>query len=64
MLDDAEKGALAGQRVLFWDTYNSAPYPAPGPVERLPEVLQDYVAECERLFGAVAAAPGDEGDAE
>ena len=64
MLVDGELGKLDGERVLFWDTYNSAPYPAPGPVERLPEVLQDYVAECERLFGAVAAAPADEGDAE
>lgn len=49
---DAASGALAGASVLFLDTYNSAPMPAAGPVEALPEVLRAYVAECERLYGA------------
>ncbi|MDI6843105.1 MAG: pyridoxal-phosphate dependent enzyme [Anaerosomatales bacterium] len=48
---DARAGALAGARVLFLDTYNSAPMPAPGRVDALPEALRAYVAECERLFG-------------
>ncbi len=52
LLADGRAGRLAGQRVLFWDTYNSAPLPAPGPVTALPQVLRDYVAECEALFGA------------
>ena len=37
--------------VLFWDTYNSGPMPPEGPDDALPPVLQDYVAECDRLFG-------------
>ena len=51
MMRDGEAGVLGGKRVLFWDTYSSAPYPAPGPVEALPQVLREYIAECERLFG-------------
>jgi D-cysteine desulfhydrase len=50
MLADARDGLLGGQRVLFWDTYNSAPFPAPGDVADLPEPLQAYVAECRRAF--------------
>jgi len=34
LLSDARAGLLAGADVLFWDTYNSAPLPAPGLVER------------------------------
>lgn len=52
LIADAHAGRLAGADVLFWDTYHSGPMPAPGPVEALPPVLQVYVAECERLFGA------------
>lgn len=51
MLADARAGKLAGERVLFWDTYNSAPMPAPGPIDALPPVLQEYVEECDRVFG-------------
>jgi 1-aminocyclopropane-1-carboxylate deaminase/D-cysteine desulfhydrase-like pyridoxal-dependent ACC family enzyme len=54
MLDDARKGRLhPDEHVLFWDTYSSAVKPAAGPIEALPQVLQEYVAECERRFGAV-----------
>jgi D-cysteine desulfhydrase len=52
MLADAARGALDGAYVLFWDTYNSAPMPAAGPVERLPEPLRDYVETCDALFSA------------
>jgi len=51
LLADAAEGRLAGADVVFWDTYNSAPLPAPGPAEALPAVLGEYVVECERLFG-------------
>jgi 1-aminocyclopropane-1-carboxylate deaminase/D-cysteine desulfhydrase-like pyridoxal-dependent ACC family enzyme len=52
MIDDGRRGCLRpDERVLFWDTYSSAPMPAPGPVEALPAQLQAYVAECERLYG-------------
>lgn len=47
---DAAAGALAGTRAVFWDTYSSAPKPAPGPIEALPQALRDYIAECRRLF--------------
>lgn len=63
MLADAAAGLLGDERVLFWDTYNSAPMPAPGPVELLPQVLQDYVATCDELFGTVPATT-TEGDSE
>lgn len=52
LVSDAEAGRLEGERVLFVDTYSSASLPPPGPVEALPDVLQGYVQECERLFGA------------
>jgi len=51
MIADARAGQLVGDHVLFWDTYNSAPLPAPGDDALLPPVLQDYVAECDRVFG-------------
>lgn len=54
MMRDGETGVLGGKRVLFWNTYSSAPYPEPGPVEALPAVLREYIAECERLFGPLA----------
>jgi D-cysteine desulfhydrase len=63
MLADAEAGLLGDQRVLFWDTYNSAPMLAPGPVELLPPVLQAYVASCDELF-RTAPADSTEGDSE
>lgn len=50
MLVDARAHRLDGQRVLFWDTYNSAPYPQPGDVGALPKALRDYVAECRRQY--------------
>lgn len=53
LLDDLGTGALAGETVVFWDTYHSGPMPAPGDASTLPEVVRDYVAECERLFGPV-----------
>lgn len=55
MMADAAAGRLAGAHVMFLDTYNSAPMPAPGPVGTLPDVLREYVAECERLFGDAQA---------
>ena len=48
---DARAGLLGGLDVLFLNTYSAVPPPAPGPVDALPEPLQEYVAECERLFG-------------
>lgn len=54
MLDDAANGLLADKTVLLWNTYNSAPMPEPGPVELLPAVLQEYIAECDELFGTPA----------
>ena len=50
-LADAAIGGLADQDVVFWNTYNSAPLPAPGPDEALPEVLREYVSRCDELFG-------------
>lgn len=69
LLGDAEAGRISGQRVLFWDTFNSAPMPAEGPDEALPEVLRAYVAECDAQFGraavdAAAASPTLVGEAE
>jgi D-cysteine desulfhydrase len=51
MLADVRAGVLHDSHVLLWDTYSSAPKPAAGRVEDLPAALQEYVAECERLFG-------------
>ena len=55
MIGDARSGRIGGgEHVLFWNTYSSAPKLAPGPVEALPPVLREYVAECEREFGSGA----------
>lgn len=51
LVGDAAGGGLAESSVLYWDTYNSAPMPEPGPVDALPVTLREYVAECDRLFG-------------
>lgn len=61
LLSDSRRGELPGGELLFWDTYHSGPKPAPGPVEALPERLQQYVAECDRLFGRPAEATEAEG---
>jgi hypothetical protein len=50
LLADAAEGRLAGSDVVFWDTYNSAPLPAPGPLAALPPVHQEYVVECDHRF--------------
>ncbi len=63
LLGDTAAGKLDDQQVLFWDTYNSAPMPAPGDVESLPTVLQDYVAICDEQFGPALTTPS-EGDTE
>lgn len=65
LLADARAGGLLhGQRVVFIDTYNSAPYPPAGPAQALPRVLRDYVERCETLYGKVADAGVEEGDRE
>jgi D-cysteine desulfhydrase len=46
LLADAADGKLADADVVFWDTYNSAPTPAPGREEVLPPVLREYLAAC------------------
>lgn len=51
LLDDAQAGGIDGKRVLFWDTYSSAPMPPEGGDDALPPVLREYVSECDRLFG-------------
>lgn len=51
LMADAAEGRLDGRRVVFVDTYNSAPMPTPGAVEALPPTLQDYIARCTELFG-------------
>jgi 1-aminocyclopropane-1-carboxylate deaminase/D-cysteine desulfhydrase-like pyridoxal-dependent ACC family enzyme len=60
---DASMDALPDGEVLFWDTYHSGPKPAPGPVDALPDRLQEYVAECDRLFGPAPGVHETEGDA-
>ncbi|HET6352155.1 MAG TPA: pyridoxal-phosphate dependent enzyme [Coriobacteriia bacterium] len=50
LMADAKAGKLAGKRVVFIDTYNSAPMPTPGPIEALPETLQDYIAQCRAMY--------------
>jgi 1-aminocyclopropane-1-carboxylate deaminase/D-cysteine desulfhydrase-like pyridoxal-dependent ACC family enzyme len=53
VIGDARSGNIGpGDRVLFWNTYSSALKLQPGLVEALPLVLRDYIAECERRFGA------------
>ncbi len=63
LVADTRDGCLdpARDRVLFWDTYHSGPMPAPGPVGVLPGPLQEYVAECDRLFGASPDAATPDG---
>jgi D-cysteine desulfhydrase len=63
LLADTAAGALVGEHVVFWDTYNSAPMPAPGDVAALPDTLQEYVAVCDEVFGPALTTP-TEGDAE
>ncbi len=63
LLADTAAGRLDNARVLFWDTYSSAPMPAPGPVDTLPEALQDYVALCDEMFGPMLTT-STEGDSE
>jgi len=63
LLADESAGLLGDSRVLFWDTYNSAPMPAPGPVEALPPALQDYIALCDEMFGPSLTTQA-EGDTE
>jgi 1-aminocyclopropane-1-carboxylate deaminase/D-cysteine desulfhydrase-like pyridoxal-dependent ACC family enzyme len=50
LLADARAGRLDQKRVLFWNTYSSAPYPEPGDIETLPAPLRDYIAECRRRY--------------
>lgn len=50
LLGDARVGVLESASVVFVDTYNSAPFPAAGDVEVLPEELRAYIAECRRAF--------------
>jgi len=52
MVADGRNGKLRRDQVLFWDTYNSAPMPAPGDIAELPQVLRDYVAECDNQFAS------------
>lgn len=54
MLADARSGRIGARSVLFWDTYNSGPMPPAGDDSLLPEVLRDYVAECDELFPPTA----------
>jgi D-cysteine desulfhydrase len=42
LLADAAEGKLADADVVFWDTYNSAPMPAPGREDALPAVLREF----------------------
>jgi D-cysteine desulfhydrase len=51
LMADTDAGLLEDEHVVFWDTYNSAPLPAPGPDTALPLPLQLYLEECDRLFG-------------
>jgi len=54
MLGDARSGRIESDaRVVFWNTYSSAPMPPGGDDALLPPVLQAYVAECDRLFGRI-----------
>ncbi len=55
MLTDARTGLLGDKRVLFIDTYNSAPYPEPGRIEALSPELQEYVQECWRRYPEATA---------
>lgn len=63
LMADARAGLLGDKRVLFVNTYNSAPMPQPGEVSSLPEALQEYVAICDEMFGPILSTP-TEGDSE
>lgn len=52
LVDDARAGRVDREDVVFWNTYNSAPLPEPGPDTALPPVLAEYVDTCDRLYGA------------
>ena len=46
LVADARRGALAGKRVLFWNTYNAAnlaPLTARAAREQLPRTLHHYL---------------------
>jgi D-cysteine desulfhydrase len=48
LIADARAGRLGRRRVLFWNTYNSAPYPADladVPLDALPAEFLRYVSE-------------------
>lgn len=51
LIADAQAGRLEGERIVFWDTYSSAPMPPEGPDDVLPPVLREYVDGCDREFG-------------
>lgn len=59
LLADGAAGRLAGKSVVFMDTYNSAPMPPAGADELLPPPLQEYVRECDRVFGRQGSEEGD-----
>ncbi len=59
LLADAAAGRLRESRVLLWNTYNSAPMPAPGDAEELPRQLREYISECNRLYGEPEEMPTD-----
>ena len=52
MIADARDGTLGCSQVLFWDTYSSVFPAAVGSDDALPQVLRDYVNECDRVFSA------------
>ncbi len=46
LFNDADSGVLANRRVLFWNTYNSLPYPddvMAADLTRLPSWLHKYL---------------------
>ena len=46
LMDDVAKGAIDGQNVVFWNTYNAQPYPDPRSDDNdIPEELQRYLSE-------------------
>lgn len=53
MTADAGTGRLKDTSVVFWDTYSSAPYPEPGDLDALPQVLREYIEQCRRLFPTI-----------
>ena len=61
LVADARAGRLSDCQVLFWDTYSSAPMPAPGRIDALPEVLRAYIAQCYRIYPAAATPASQTG---